>query len=63
MIRHPLDLFSLVVGVLSLAAAGVWLLLEQGYAESDDLVWAAPAALVIVGVAGIAASLRRTRRP
>ena len=64
MIRHPLDLFSLVVGGLSLAAAAVWLVLEQGYADSDDLVWAAPAALVVVGAAGIAATLRRTtRRP
>jgi hypothetical protein len=63
MIRHPLDLLSLVVGVLSIAAAAAWFVIEQGYADPDDLVWAAPAGLVIVGAAGIAASLRRTRRP
>lgn len=61
MIRHPLDLFSLVLGLLSLAGATTWLLLDRDYVRVDELVWAAPVALVIVGVIGVAASLRRQR--
>lgn len=58
MIRHPLDVFSLLVGLLSIAGSTAWLLLEHGYVATDQLLWAGPVALVIVGVVAVAASLR-----
>jgi hypothetical protein len=61
MIRHPLDLFSLVLGLLCLTGAAAWLALDRGYVDVDELLWAAPVALVLVGVVGIGASL--SRRP
>jgi hypothetical protein len=63
MIRHPLDLLSLVVGLPSVAGALAWLLLERGSVDVDDLLWAAPVALVLVGATAVAASLRRQARP
>ena len=63
MIRHPLDLLSLVVGLLSVAGALAWLPLERGSVDVDDLLWAAPVALVLVGTTAVAASLRRQARP
>ncbi len=59
MIRHPLDLFSLVVGLLALGGASAWLLLDNGYLEAESLFWLAPVALVVLGVFAVAASLRR----
>lgn len=60
MIRHPLDLFSLLIGLLSVAGSLAWLLLARGYVDVDDLLWAAPVALVVIGVTAVAASLRPT---
>ena len=59
MIRHPLDLISMLLGLLCVAGATAWLTLDRDYVDVDELVWAAPVALVLVGVIGIAASLRR----
>jgi hypothetical protein len=59
MIRHPLDLLSLVLGLLCVTGATAWLLLDRDYVDVDELVWAAPVALVLLGVIGIGASLRR----
>jgi cytochrome c-type biogenesis protein CcmH/NrfF len=39
------------------------LLLERGSVDVDDLLWAAPVALVLVGATAVAASLRRPARP
>ncbi len=58
MTRHPLDVASLLFGLLAVAAAAVWLVLDPGDADADDLVWGAPIALVVLGVLGIAVSLR-----
>lgn len=60
MTRHPLDLLSLFLGLLSIATAATWLVLDRGFVDLDDLVWAAPVALVLAGITGVAASLRRT---
>ena len=59
MIRHPLDLLSLIFGGLCVSGATAWLALDRDYVDVDELVWAAPVALVLMGVTGIAASLRR----
>ena len=59
MIRHPLDLISMLLGLLCVGGAIAWLALDLDYVDVDELAWAAPVALVLVGVAGIAASLRR----
>jgi cytochrome c-type biogenesis protein CcmH/NrfF len=61
MTRHPLDLFSLLGGLLSIAGAAVWLLLDQGHVDVDHLFWAAPLTLVVVGATAVAASLRQRR--
>ena len=56
--RHPLDVFSLVLGLALLAVAGAFLLTDLSDAELD-LRWLGPAVLIAAGVAGLAASTRR----
>jgi len=63
MTKHPLDLMSLLAGLLCVAGAAVWLLLERGHVDAEDIVWAAPAALVVLGLAGIASSVRGAASP
>lgn len=63
MIRHPLDPFSIVVGLLSLSGSVAWFLVDGGLVDASDLVWGAPVALVLVGVAVIALSVRPPARP
>lgn len=61
MARHPLDPVSLALGAVLVVVAGLWFVLG---ADSfvEQLVWAGPAALVIVGLALLAASRRDSRR-
>ena len=61
MTRHPLDLISMLLGLLCVGGAIAWLALDLDYVDVDELAWAAPVALVLVGVVGIGASL--SRRP
>lgn len=58
MARHPLDPVSLVSGVVLLALAGLWF---AGGADTfvEQLRWVGPAALVVVGLALVAAARRR----
>ena len=60
--RHPADVFSLVMGLLFMALGG-------GYLAHDltgpdvDLRWLSPAALIAIGLSGLAASVRRKPAP
>ncbi|MDT7571602.1 MAG: hypothetical protein QOE05_1776 [Actinomycetota bacterium] len=56
--RHQPDAFSLVMGLLFLALGGFYLAHDLTGPEVD-LRWTGPAALIAIGVAGLAASVRR----
>jgi hypothetical protein len=60
-VRHQTDAFSLVMGLLFLALGGFYLLHDLTGPEVD-LRWVGPAALIAIGVAGLAASVRRRPR-
>ena len=55
---HQADAFSLVMGLLFLALGGFYLAHDLTGPEVD-LRWTGPAALIAIGVAGLAASVRR----
>lgn len=56
--RHQPDAFSLVMGLLFLALGGLYLAHDLS-GPDVDLRWTGPAALIAIGVAGLAASVRR----
>lgn len=55
--RHQRDGVSLVLGLLLVAVAALFLV--NDLTDGIDLQWAAPAALILVGLAGLAGSARR----
>jgi hypothetical protein len=57
-VRHQTDAFSLVTGLLFLALGGFYLMHDLTGPEVD-LRWVGPAALIAIGFAGLAASVRR----
>lgn len=58
---HPLDLISLVFGVIFIGAAVLWLMSERGLLSPHALLWTIPGGLVLIGVAGIVHTLRASR--
>jgi hypothetical protein len=60
--RHDLDVFSLVLGLFMLGAAGVWTFADPQTLSLDG--WPLPALLIAVGLIGLAASVanRRSRQ-
>ena len=56
--RHPLDVFSLLTGGLFCALAGLFALDDLTSVEVEAS-WAAPTVLLLLGGAGLLASLRR----
>lgn len=56
--RHPRDAVSLVFGLVLLAVAGLFLLVDLTDG-SVDLRRVGPAVLIGIGVAGLTASMRR----
>lgn len=57
--KHELDIFSLVMGLLFVGAALVW-----GFSDDPREAlegWPVPTLLILVGTAGLAASLLRRR--
>jgi hypothetical protein len=61
--RHETDATSLVFGLLALAAAAMWPLNYYDVLAPGAFGVVVPLTLVVVGVAGLLASLRRARRP
>jgi hypothetical protein len=55
--RHATDGLSLVLGLLLVSVAALFLV--NDLTDGIDLQWAAPAALILVGLAGLAGSARR----
>ena len=56
--RHDRDVVSLVLGLLLVAVGGVFLLVDLSE-RSYDLRWVGPAGLIVIGVLGLLASVRR----
>lgn len=56
--RHDPDVVSLVLGLLLVAVAGVFLLIDLSD-RSYDLRWVGPAGLIAIGALGLLASVRR----
>lgn len=59
---HPLNVSSLVVGLIFLGLAGSWALRETGVIEYSDAAWLLPVLLVIAGAAGLVAAVVRNLR-
>jgi hypothetical protein len=57
--RHPLDAVSLVAALIFLGVFAVWIGWRQGSLSMDDIGWITPSLLIVAGLAGIGASLRR----
>jgi len=59
MTRHPADVVALVFAVVFLGCAATWVGWAYGDLDVDALTWVAPAVLIVAGVIGVIASLRR----
>jgi hypothetical protein len=57
--RHPLDVVSLVSALIFLGIFAIWLGWDRGDLSIADIGWLTPTLLIVSGVAGVAASLRR----
>ena len=60
--RHPFRWEALTFGLLFLAVVGTWTAWKTGLLGSDELAYAPAATLIVLGVAGIVASLATPRR-
>lgn len=58
--RHPLNVGSLVLGLVFCGISLIWLLHAVGALRADDLQWLLPCLLVGVGVLGVLVSVRRS---
>jgi len=61
--RHPLNVGSLVLGLVFCGIAFIWLLHAVGALRAPDLQWLLPCLLVGVGVLGILVSVLRGNGP
>ena len=61
MIRHRLDLTSLICGLVFAAVAVVYLVAENSNLEVD-VRWALPLALIGLGVGGVVGAITSARR-
>jgi|KBSSwiStaDraftv2_1062776.scaffolds.fasta_scaffold1161219_1 hypothetical protein len=59
--RHSTDLMSLVFGVIFLGVAGWWLVGQYVTVNIPNLGWITAAVLIVLGVLGLAGSLRGER--
>jgi hypothetical protein len=57
--RHPLDVVSLISALIFLGIFAIWLGWDRGDLSIADIGWLTPTLLIVSGVAGVAASLRR----
>lgn len=64
--RHPLDIASLVFGLIFLGIVAAWGLFELDVVSGADSAWILPMVLIGAGALGVvlaATKERRTRRP
>lgn len=54
--KHPVDPFSLILGVALFAGSGLWIAWDQGGTERSDVLIAVPVTLIVAGLAGIVLS-------
>jgi hypothetical protein len=59
--RHSTDLMSLVFGVIFLGVAGWWLVGQYVTVDVPHLGWITAAVLIVLGILGLAGSLRGER--
>lgn len=55
--KHPVDPFSLILGVALFVGAGLWIAWDQDDTERNDLLIAVPVTLIVAGVIGIVLSI------
>jgi uncharacterized membrane protein YqjE len=60
--RHPFRWESLAFGLLFLAVVATWAAWKSGLLERDQLAYAPAATLIVLGVAGVIATLTKPRR-
>jgi hypothetical protein len=60
--RHPFRWESLAFGLLFLAVVATWAAWRSGLLERDQLAYAPAATLIVLGVAGVIATLTKPRR-
>lgn len=59
--RHPLDIGSLVIGLICLGIVTAWLLPTLGLVTGGEAAWLLPASLIVAGGVGIALAALRER--
>lgn len=62
-LRRPVNVASLVAGVVCCGIALGWLLLQVRALSLGDLGWLLPTILIGAGVLGVGLSLQRSRKP
>lgn len=60
--RHPLDIGSLVIGLVFLGVVVAWVLFEVDVVSDDDAAWALPVVLITAGVLGVVLAATKERR-
>ena len=61
--KHATDVVSLVAGLVFLAIAGMWGLLRLLHVAAPSAGWLLAAALIVMGVAGLAGAIRPHQTP
>ncbi|HET7327246.1 MAG TPA: hypothetical protein VFJ14_08155 [Nocardioidaceae bacterium] len=59
---HPINISSLVVGLVFLGLAGSWALREAGLVDAKATGWILPLLLVTAGAVGVAAAVVKNAR-
>lgn len=60
--RHETDVTSLVFGLVFLGITGLWALVQYDVLSLPDASTVAPAVLVVAGLIGVVATVRRASR-
>jgi len=59
--KHPLDMFSLIFGMVFLLIAGTWVIRQSVDIDLPNVGWFLAGALILAGVLGIASVIRGAR--
>jgi hypothetical protein len=61
--KHPLDVLSLVFGLIFLLVAGSWMVKRTIHVDLPDAGWFVAGALILAGGFGIYSALRGSGKP